>query len=359
MQLAEAQVNLRSLEKRIRDKELELGRSKDENKMKSIQHANLIEGNRNLSTLLAKSKLETKNVSTQLLAKTTALSVAKAEREKIVTTLNETISEQKRKIAAQKTNIQGLENQNARLKDKTVVTPPEPKMGRKKQGSSGVVRSGRGERQTGLVRTGDSMEREGKGDEATTPKPRRDLDDARSSVSVGPTLLRPHESPTPMKPTDFSGLGVVSSSCLVSPTETNRVTRAPSAIGHHSRGRAWASEEKTAEHQVEEIGEMRESGAVEQDQEVEVEEGELVDDWHRRPRGDTWASESRRDADWVDRQSRSLWSRHAPRRSVPRGQAMRMAGVGPGPEYGSKDGRAEAGPSSRPAGSTFNSAGRN
>jgi chromosome segregation ATPase len=170
MQLAEAQVNLRNSEQRIRDKELELARSKDENRTVSIQLAKLVEGNRNLSTLLAKFKLETKNVSTRLLTKTTALSVAKAERDKTVTTLNNTINEQKRKIAAQKTNIQGLENQNARLKDKAVGTPPQPKMGRKKQGNAGLVRSGRGERQTGLIRRGDSMERDGKGDEATTPK---------------------------------------------------------------------------------------------------------------------------------------------------------------------------------------------
>jgi uncharacterized coiled-coil protein SlyX len=242
IQLAEAQVNLRSLEKQIRDKELELARSKDENKMKSIQLAKTVEGNRNLSTLLAKSKAETKNVSTRLLAKTTALSVAKAEQEKTVTTLNNTINEQKRKIAAQKTNIQGLENQNARLKDKTVVTPPQPKMGRKKQGNVGVVRSGTGERQTGLMRRGDSMERDGKGDEATTPKWRRDLDDARSSVSVGPTLLRSHESPTPMKLINFTGLGIISSPCLgsgarpiISGSGSNRFAAAPGAIGLQSR----------------------------------------------------------------------------------------------------------------------------
>jgi hypothetical protein len=320
MQLAEAQVNLRNLEKQIRDKESELGRSKDENKMKSIQLAKLVEGNRNLSTLLARSKLETKNVSTQLLAKTTALSVAKAERAKTVTTLNNTINEQKRKIAAQKTNIQGLENQNARLKDKTVVTPPQPKMGKKKQGNVGSVTLGTGERQIGASRRGDSMERDQKGDEATTPTPRRDLEDARSSVSVGPTLLRSHESPTPMKLNNFTGLGLVSSTWLgsvsrpiISGSGSNRFAAAPSAIGHQSRGRDWASGEETAEHQAEEMGVMRQSRGVEKDQEVEVEEGELVDDWQRRPRGGTWASESRRDADWVDRESRGTWSRHAPR----------------------------------------------
>ena len=143
-QLAEAQLNFRNLEKRIRDQELEVARSKDENKMKSIQLAKLIEGNRNLSTLLAKSKVETKRVSTRLLAKTTALFMAKAERDKIVITSNETIKEQKRKIAAQKNNIRGLENQNVRLKDKTVVTPSQPQVGKKEQGDAEV--GDRGER---------------------------------------------------------------------------------------------------------------------------------------------------------------------------------------------------------------------
>jgi hypothetical protein len=311
MQLAEAQVNLRNLEKRIRDKELELGTSKDENRTVSIQLAKLVEGNRNLSTLLAKSKLETKNASTQLLAKTTALSMAKAEREKTVTTLNNTINEQKRKIAAQKTNIQGLENQNARLKDKTVVTPPQPRMGRKKQDNTVVVRAGRGERLKGLVRRGDSMERDGKGDEATTPRPRRDLEDARSSV--GPTLLRSHGSPTPMRRTDFTGLGAVSSSRHVSPTGTNRFAIASSTIHHRARGGNWSSGEKTAEHQVEERREVRQNGAVDQDQEVEVEEGELVGDWSGRWGNDSWVSEFRRNSDRADREPRGSWSRHASR----------------------------------------------
>jgi len=359
-QLAESQVNLRSLEKRIRDQELELARSKDENKMKSIQLAKLIEGNRNLSTLLARSKLETKTVSTRLLAKTTALFMAKAERDKIVITSDETIKEQKRKIAAQKNNIRGLEIQNARLKDKTVDTPPQPQMGEKIQGNGEIIRSGREEWHTGLVRRGNSMEREVKGDEATTPDPRRGLDDARSSASVGPTLLRSHESPTPMNPTHLTCLAVVCSSCLVSPTGTDRVARAPSAIGHRSRERKRPSGEKAAEHQAKQMGEIRQSGVVEEAHEVELEEGELVDEWQERSGGGTWASDSRRVADWEDHEPRGSWSRHAPRPSGPRGRSMRMAGSGPGPEHGSQDGRVGASPSSYPAGGmgSFHSAGR-
>ena len=163
-----------------------------------------------------------------------------------------------------------------------------------------------------------------------------------------------------MKPTQYTCLAMVSSSCLISPTRTDQVARVPSAIGHQSRERKRPSGEKAAEHQAEEMGEMRQSGVVAEDQEVELEEGELDDEWQERSGGGKWASESRRDEDWVGREPRSSWSRHTPRPSVPRGRGMRMAKSGAGLEDISKDGRAEAGPSSYPTGGmdSFHSAGR-
>jgi hypothetical protein len=175
-------------------------------------------------------------------------------------------------------------------------------------------------------------------------KPRCDLDDARSSVSVGPTLLRSHESPTPTKLTNFTGLGLVSSTCLgsgsrpvISGSGSNRFAAALSAIGHQNRGRDWAYGEKTAEHQADEMGEMRQSRPVEKDQEVEVEEGELVCDRRERWGDDTWVSDSRRDSDWADREPGGSWPRHASWHVALRRQVVKEGweegqrqGMGPG-----------------------------
>ena len=188
MQLAEAQVNLRKFEKRIRDKESELVRSKDENKVLSINLAESKEENRDIATLLAKSKGEANNVSmelvqmkTQLQTKTTALFKAKVDRDKTVTTLVKTINDQKRKIEGQKTCIHALQTQNSRLKDKnkTIVKSAPPRSEKKTEGHMALVGSERGQGQTGLIRRGDSTERDAERDEASTTRHGRGRENMR------------------------------------------------------------------------------------------------------------------------------------------------------------------------------------
>ena len=189
MQLAEAQVNLRNFEKRFRDKESELARSQDENKVLSIELAKTKESNRNPATLLAELHMETKNVwaelvrtRLQLQSKTTALSTAKVDQDKTVSTLNKTIADLTRKIEGQKTCIHSLRAQNSRVQNKNnedIVKPAPPRSGKKRRRHMAQVGSERGQGQTGLIRRGDSMERDAERDEASTTRHGRGRENMR------------------------------------------------------------------------------------------------------------------------------------------------------------------------------------